>query len=86
MDNALFSTTSSEPSSSSEDAGDRDGGSFVESREKSSIDAGSEGEVMISGDCCSAWTPVGVGLVVSELLLLDLSNDRNVGRLGVDFD
>jgi hypothetical protein len=58
----------------------------VESREKSSIDAGSEGEVMISGDGCSACSVDGVAFVVPESRLSRLSSERNVGRFGVDFD
>ena len=63
--------------------GDRDGGSLAESREKSSIEAGSEGEVMISGDGCSGCSVVGVASGAPQL---DVSNERSVGRLGVDFD
>ena len=80
------SSLSSESSSSSDDAGDRDGGSWVESREKSSIDAGSEGDVMISGDGCSGCSADGVAFVAPESRLSGLSSERNVGKLGVDFD
>ena len=77
-------SSSSDPLSSSE----KEFGSLVESREKSSIEAGSEGDVMMSGDDCSGCSVAGVMLAVAELVLLslDASMDRKVGRLGVDLD
>ena len=75
----LISFSSSEASSESDEAGEREGGSLVESREKSSIDAASEGEVMISGDGCS-------GCSVEGVVPLGVSNERRVGRVGVDLD
>ena len=73
-------------SSSSEDVGERLGGSLAESSEKSSIEAGSEGDVMISGEVCSTWAVVEVTLLVPESILLDVTKERSVGRFGVDFD
>ena len=80
------SSSSSESSSSSDDPGDRDGGSWVESREKSSMDAGSEGEGMVSGDGCSACRVEGVASVAAASWPLGLSSERRVGRFGVDLD
>lgn len=57
---------------------------MVESREKSSMDAGSEGEVMMSGEACS--DVVKVALLFSESALLVVLKDRSVGKLGVDLD
>src|ERR1700761_989531 len=73
-------------SSSSEEAGESDGGSLAESREKSSIEAGSDGEVMRSGDAWSGWRVVGVVSCLSVSTLLAFSKERWVGRLGVDLD
>lgn len=70
-------------SSSSAEAGEREGGSVVESREKSSIDAGSEGEVM-SGEPCSEGA--NVALLSSDSALVVVLKDRKVGKLGVDLD
>ena len=52
------------------------------------MEAGSEGEVITSGDSCSGCRVEGVRLAVAELvlLLLDASRDLRVGRLGVEFD
>lgn len=77
------SSSSSEASSSSSD-----GGSTEESREKSSIDAGSEWEVMMSGETgCSGCSVAGVALAVTLTgLLVVVSRARKVGRFGVDFD
>jgi len=53
------------------------------SREKSSRDAGSEGEYVMSGDACPARLLV---VVSSVSLSLVFWNDRDVGRFGVDLD
>ena len=93
--------SSSSPDSSSDEPGDSDGGSWVESREKSSMDAGPEGEVMLSpemsGDMvalllarCIAWSGCSVAGVALALalgaFLSAVFKDRNVGKFGVDLD
>lgn len=79
-------SSSSDACSSSADTGD--GGSTLESREKSSIEATSEGDVMMSGDtrysaCRDVVGLVGIG---TSAALLAVSRERRVGRLGVDFE
>lgn len=76
------SSSSSESSSSSDDAGEREYGSLPESREKSSTDAGSEGEVMISGDGRSGRSVEGVRLVFVESWLSGVSKEFKVGNRG----
>lgn len=86
-------SSSSPESSSSDDPGDREGGSLVLSSEKSSIDAGSEGEVMLppetSGEmvmALSGCSVAGVAFAVALAVLRSVVRDRSVGRLGVDLD
>lgn len=74
----------SSSSSSSEEAE-----SAGESREKSSIDAGSEGEAMEVGErrfeCCSGGCAESLLLVPPSCVLVVLIEWR-VGRLGVDLE
>ena len=63
----------------SDEAGERDGGSTEESTETSSREAGSEGEVTMSGE--PTWPRCSVRSGVFAV-----SSECSVGRLGVDFD
>lgn len=68
----------------------------MESSEKSSIDAGSEGEVMLSPEMsgeividCSGWRVAGVAFAVALGACCEVpsvSRVRSVGRFGVDLD
>lgn len=76
-------SSSSSESSSSVEARDSEGWSW-ESREKSSREAGSDGDVMMSGDLCSREAVPEAAFEVPDVL--DASRDLRVGRLGVDLD
>ena len=56
------------------------------SREKSSREAGSEGEVIMSGEKVGSVDEVVEASVVVETVTLLLVRLRRVGRFGVDFD
>lgn len=86
-------SSSSPESSSSDEPGDKGGGSLVPSSEKSSIDAGSEGEVMLSPEmsgemvmALSGCSVAGVAFAVTFAGIRSVFNDRRVGRFGVDLD
>lgn len=81
---ATWPSSCSPSDSSSDDAGDKEGRSWAESSEKSSIEAGSDGEVTLSpdtsgdsaADCCE-----DVPMVASRFGGLSL---LRVGKFGVD--
>lgn len=83
-----FSSSEAASPSEAESAGENVVGSWA-SREKSSIEAGSEGDVMASvgerrfGSGCAA---VGVALAVLWLLSRAVVIEWRVGRFGVDFE
>lgn len=85
FDTCPSSSSSSDPDpDSSEDPGESDGGSTDESSEKSSRDVGSDGDVMMSGE--AAVPGCSVEAVALFAALCAASNDRRVGKFGVDFD
>lgn len=83
-----FSSSEAASPSEADSAGEKAVGSCASS-EKSSIEAGSEGEVMASvGErrFGSGLAVVGVALAVLELLSRAVLMEWRVGRFGVDFE
>lgn len=76
-------------------SGEKGGKSMVASRAKSSMDAGSEGEVILSpvmsGEMILERSGLGrdavpLALTLAAVLVVIVSRERNVGRFGVDLD